>query len=142
MSRAGATLILVVAMFAMAFYLLLLPPSGFEGNWVHRIAIPFLLIACALNLFDNLKTRVHLGQLVGALRVVVGQQKREPTPQVKGEAIQILLKSMRTGTEEVRATAAAQLSNLTGERFGTDIEAWEVWWRANRSRFSGPASSS
>jgi len=134
-SQTTASLILAVGMFGLAVYLLFAPPPGFEDNLLHRIALPFTLMAVALGVLENLRTRTHLAQLVGALRTLVGRSGAQPTPQVKAEAVEILLKSLRSEQESVRRTAARQLQNLTGQDFGEDFRSWEGWWEENRAGF-------
>ena len=138
MSHAGATLLLVLAMFSLAVYFVFVPPVGFDDDWVHRFTIPFLLVACALTMFENLRTRTHIAQLVGALRSLMGRTGAPPTPEVKREAIEILLKSLRSDKEHVRKTAAGQLRQLTGQGLGDSAEEWEQWWAANKAEYGGP----
>ena len=133
MSQAGASLLLVVVLFVFAVYLVFVPPEGFEENLVHRAAIPFVLVATAYGVLENLRTRAHMGQLIGAIRGLLG--KAPPSPQAKAEAIGILLQSLKTGSEQVRATASGQLRNLTGQDFGMDYQAWSDWWAANKGTF-------
>ena len=64
------------------------------------------------------------------------QEFVENLPEAKREAVEILLKSLRSEKESVRKTAARQLEGLTGQDFGTDAAAWDGWWGANRERFS------
>lgn len=139
MSQAGASLILIVFMFALAIYLFITPPAGFSDNFAYRIAMPFVLITSAYGVLENLRTRTHLGQLVGAIRSLMGKRGVEPTKEIKTEAIGILLKSMRSDDAKVRKTAAAQLGNLTGQQFGEDVGAWETWWANNRDTFTKDA---
>ena len=136
MSQAGASLLLIVFMFALAIYLFITPPEGFDENFAYRLAMPFVLITSAYGVLENLRTRTHLGQLVGAIRGLMGKRGVAPTAEVKAEAIDILLKSMRSEDANVRKTAAVQLRNLTGQKFGEDIESWESWWAENREEFS------
>ena len=122
-------------MIVLAVYLFFAPPPGFEDNLAHRIALPFVLVAGAFGVMENLRTRTHLGQLVGAIRGLMSKRGVEPTPEIKGEAIEILMRSLKSGEEKVRRTAAAQLHSLTGRDFGVDLEAWEGWWSENKGEF-------
>ena len=135
LSQASASLILVVAMIGLAVYLLIVPPPGFGDNVAHRIALPFVFVAGALGMLENLRTRTHMGQLVGALRQIMGRTGTPAPPAVKAEAVAILLKSLRSDKKTVRETAAAQLKNLTGQDFGEDPAAWESWWSSHKERF-------
>jgi hypothetical protein len=135
LSQASASLILAVAMIGVAVYLLIVPPAGFEENVVHRVALPFVFVAGALGVLENLRTRTHMGQLVGALRQIMGRTGTPASPAVKAEAVEILLKSLKSDKDTVRKTAATQLSNLTGQDFGEDAEAWESWWSSHKERF-------
>jgi hypothetical protein len=58
---------------------------------------------------------------------------------MKGEAIRILLGSLRSESGKVRETSARQLVQLTGQDFGEDAAAWERWWKANEGSFGGGA---
>ncbi len=134
LSQTAASLILVVAMLVVAVYLLFEPPPGLDDG-AYRALLPFLLFAAALNIFENIRIRAHISQLVGALRMLAGRMGRSPTPEIKGEAIEILIGSLRSGTESVRDTAAKELRKLTDEDLGTDPEAWQRWWLENKDRF-------
>jgi len=131
-SHAGATLVLVLLMFGLAAYFVFVPPEGFGDDLIHRFTVPFILVACALTILENLKTRSHIAQLVGALRGLMGRAGMPPTPEAKREAIEILLKSLRSDKETVRKTAAEQLRRLTGETLGDTAEEWEQWWAGQR----------
>ena len=136
MSNAGATLILVVVMFGLAIYFVFVPPPGFDGSFLHRVTIPFLLVACALSIFENLRTRMHMSQLIGALRQIMGRTGAPPTPEGRREAVEILIRSLKADQEHVRNTAAEQLKRLTGQDLGADPAAWERWWSQNKGNFS------
>ncbi|MHC4550516.1 MAG: hypothetical protein ACYTEZ_17250 [Planctomycetota bacterium] len=135
MSHASASLLLVVVMFGLAIYFLFAPPPGFGESLGHRITIPFLLVASAYMVLENLRTRTHISQLVGALRSLMGRSGTPPTPKIKREAVEILLKSLRAEKESVRQTAARQLRQLTGQRLGDAADEWEQWWAANKESF-------
>ena len=137
-SHASTSLLLVALMFGLAGYFVFVPPPGFGESIAHRITIPFLLVACAYMVLENLRTRVHISQLVGALRSLMGRTGTPPTPEVKREAIEILLKSLRGDNETARQAAARQLGNLTGRDFGEDAKAWEEWWAKNKADFGKP----
>jgi len=135
-SNTAATLILVASMFVMAIYFVFAPPPGFEEKLVHRFAIPFLLVAGALTLFENLRMRAHISKLVGALRGMMGRTGMPATPEIKREAVDILVKTLQSDDEKARRTAVGQLVRLTGqEALGEDVAAWEKWWADNRERF-------
>ncbi|MHC4136389.1 MAG: hypothetical protein ACYTDU_16950 [Planctomycetota bacterium] len=125
-------------MFGLAGYFIFVPPPGFEDSIGHRFTIPFVLVACAYMVLENLRTRIHLAQLVGALRSLMGRTGTPATPEVKREAIEILLKSLRSDNETARQAAARQLGNLTGQDFGEDAKAWEEWWARNKADFGKP----
>jgi hypothetical protein len=134
-SQASASLLLVVLMLGLAIYFVFAPPPGFDEGIVYRITIPFILVACAFSVLENLRTRTHIGQLVGALRSIMGRSGVPATPEVKAEAIEILLKSLRSDKDSVRETAAAQLKQLTGEDHGSDPGAWEQWWAQAKKNY-------
>lgn len=135
MSQAGASLLVVAVMLVLAVYFLLWPPPGFDENIVHRIAIPFLLVAGAFGVMENIRTRTHMAQLIGAIRSLLGKSGAPPTPEVKAEAVEILLQSLKSDQPRVRTTAAQQLKNLTGQDFGEDFDGWNRWWADNKNTF-------
>lgn len=132
MSNALASLFAIVLLLGLALYFVVEPPPGFEGSWGHRLAIPLVLVIGASTVFESLRMRTHISQLVGALRGLMGRSGAQPTPEVRREAIDILVKSMRSANPGVRKTASVQLRNLTGEDLGESPEAWEEWWHRNR----------
>jgi len=124
-------------MFGLAIYFLFAPPPGFEEAILYRLILPFLLVSSAFGVVENLRTRAHIGQLVGALRGLMGRAGKTPSRKVRGEAIEILVGSLRSGKASVRRTASIQLGQLTGQAFGEDADAWEDWWNVNRAGFLG-----
>ena len=137
MSNAGASLIVIAALICLAFYFVIVPPAGFDA-WQYRFAIPLMLVVCAATLFESLRMRAHMSELVGVLRGLMGRTGKPPTVEVKREAIDILVKSMRSDNVSVRRTAYAQLRNLTGQELGESAEAWEQWWGRNRETYGAP----
>jgi hypothetical protein len=141
MSQATASFLVVLVLFVLAVYTGIAPPVGFE-ELPYRIILPFVLIAVGFVQLENLRMRAHMAELIGAIRTAVGQSKAsrgEASPQMKGEAIRILLRSLHSDSEKVRETSARQLAHLTGEDFGVDVAAWERWWKANEGSFGGDA---
>jgi len=136
-SNAALSLVLVLLMAGLAIYLLVYPPLGFGENFAYRLSIPLLLATGAIGVLENLRLRAHMSQLVGAIRSIAARAGRETTPEVKAEAVEILLKALRSTTPTARKTAAVQLRNLTGQSFGEDADAWEAWWAANKAGFLG-----
>ncbi|MHC4955287.1 MAG: hypothetical protein ACYTGZ_15645 [Planctomycetota bacterium] len=136
MSQASASLLVIGILLALAGYSIFVPPAGME-DLPHRIMLPFVLIACAFTILDNLRMRTHMAELIGAIRHAVGRSGKAPTAEAKGKAIPILLKTLGAGDANARATAARQLAALTGADFGEDAEAWSDWWAENKSRFGG-----
>ena len=94
-----------------------------------------MLISSAFSVLENLRTRTHMGQLVGAIRGVMGKRGVPATPEVKAEAVEILLRSMRSDDAKLRKTAAVQLRNLTGQALGEDVAEWDAWWSQNKDTF-------
>jgi hypothetical protein len=136
-SNTGASLLAIVLLIGLAIYFVAVPPPGFD-SWGHRLAIPLVLVVAASTIFESLRMRSHIGQLVGALRGLMGRSGAPPSPEVKQEAIDILVRSMRSANPGVRKTASVQLRNLTGQELGESAEAWEEWWGKNRGGFSAP----
>jgi len=139
LSNTGASLIVIVLLIGLAIYFVAVPPQGFE-SFGHRLAIPLVLIVCASATFEILKMRTHISQLVGALRGLMGRTGTPPSPEVKREAIEILIRSMRSANPGVRRTASIQLRNLTGQELGESPDAWEEWWERNRAGFGAPGA--
>ena len=82
-----------------------------ENFAVPHGSLPFVLIASAFSVLENLRTRTHLGQLVGAIRGADGQAGgRADARSIKAEAVEILLKSLRSDDANVRKTAPVQLA--------------------------------
>jgi len=137
-SQTKSSLILIACMIGLAIYLIIVPPDGFDENFAYRVTLPFVLVACAFSTLENLRTRLHMAQLVGALRSLTGQAgktgKKAP-PKVQAEAVDILIKTLRTQSATARKTAAVQLRNFTGQKLGEDAAAWEAWWAENREAF-------
>jgi len=134
-SQSGASLLLVLCLFGMALFLLVNPPPGFEEALLYRLSLPFVLVATAVGVLENLRTRSHMAQLIGAIRTQAGKRGVPPSPEVVREAVEILIHSLRSGEERVRETATRELRKLTGQEFGPDHEAWVLWWAANKERF-------
>lgn len=138
MSNTGASLIAIVLLIGLAVYFVAVPPPGFEA-WGHRLAIPIVLVIGASTIFECLRMRTHIAQLVGALRGLMGRAGTPPTADVRREAIDILIQSMRSANPGVRRTASVQLRNLTGQELES-AEAWEQWWARNRQGFGAPGA--
>jgi len=139
-SNALSSLLAIVLLVGLAFYFVVAPPPGFDTSWGHRLAIPLVLVISASTVLECLRMRTHISQLVGALRGIMGRSGAPPTPEVKREAVEILVKSMRSANPNVRKTASAQLKNLTGQDFGDRPEDWEAWWERNRDGFGAPGT--
>jgi hypothetical protein len=136
-SNVGATLLVIAVLLGLALYFVIVPPPGFEAIG-HRLAMPLVLAVAALTMFESLKMRAHVAELVGALRGLLGRKGGTPRAEVKKEAIEILVKSMRSENASVRHTARGQLRNLTGQDLGESAEDWERWWAVNREHFGAP----
>ena len=139
MSNAGASLIVIAALIVLAFYFVFVPPPNF-GDWQYRFATPLMLVVCAVTMFENLRMRAHMSELVGVPRGLMGRSGKPPTAEIKREAIDILVKSMRSDNPSVRRTAYAQLRNLTGQGLGENAEAWEQWGGSHRGTVGAPES--
>ena len=46
-----------------------------------------------------------------------------------------VLKCLRFKNEKMRLEAVATLQAMTGEDFGTDADAWDAWWAANKDAY-------
>ena len=87
----------------------------------HQVTLPFVLIVCAFNVLESIRTRAHVTQLIGALRGAMSKAGAPPTPEAKAEAIEILIQSLYSETAAVRKTAAGQLQKLTGQDLGSAL---------------------
>jgi len=134
-SQTSASLILAVLTLLAAFYFFFVPPPGLDEGFMNRMVLPYLLLVTAFGILESLRTRAHMAQLIGALRSMMGKSGKPATPEVRREAVDILLKALRGENEQARATALAQLKTLTGQDLGDDPAAWEDWWRRNRGSF-------
>ena len=135
MSQTTVSLLIVFVMFGLAVYLLVFPPPGFADSMAYQVTLPFVLIVCAFNVLENIRTRAHVTQLIGAIRGAMGKAGAPPTPEAKAEAIEILIQSLHSEKPAVRHTAAGQLQKLTGQDLGEDPAAWSDWWEANKGGF-------
>jgi len=134
MSQAGSSLLVIGILLALAGYTIFVPPETMT-ELPHRLVLPFVLIACAFTILDNLRMRTHMAELVGAIRGALGRAGKAPTPEAKGEAISILMGSLKSDDAKIRRTASQQLAILTGADFGEDAKSWQGWWEDNKSRF-------
>ena len=131
-------------MMVLAVFMFVSPPDGWH-SFPYRLAMPFALMACSLSILENLRTRTHITQLVGAMRALMGKaghaatSGKAPTGEVRVEAVEILLQSLKSDKDKVRTVAARQLENLTGQSLGEDVEAWDRWWDENKAGFKDRA---
>ena len=56
------------------------------------------------------------------------------------EAVDILVRALRTPDERARETALRTLKKISGFDLGAEPEAWEQWWKAARSTFVRPGA--
>jgi len=141
MTQATASFLVVLVLFVLADWVGVDPPEGFT-ELPYRIVLPFVLIAVGFVQLENLRMRTHMAELIGAIRTAVGQARAgrpDASPEMKGEAIRILLKSLKSDDPTVRRTSAEQLAKLTGQQLGEDPAAWERWWQENKKTFRGGA---
>ena len=52
------------------------------------------------------------------------------------DAVDILIRALRTPDPEVRETAQRTLRKLCGQDLGPSPEVWEAWWKASRATFT------
>ncbi|GEM_PF-1884255 len=57
---------------------------------------------------------------------------------VKRAAVDLLIRTLSSDDEAVRAKVRRRLVRLCGEDLGEDRKAWEAWWKARRSGFRFP----
>jgi hypothetical protein len=90
--------------------------------------------------FESLRLRTHMSQLVGALRALMGKMGQQPSAEVKREAIDILVRTLRGKDVRAREAALRQLRQLTGQDHGESADAWEAWWADHRKTFGDPSA--
>ncbi len=56
------------------------------------------------------------------------------------DAVDILVKALRTPDERARETALRTLRKISGVDLGAEPEPWEAWWRAARATFVRPGN--
>ena len=49
--------------------------------------------------------------------------------------IETIIIALNDEDQNVRVTAMAALSNITGEDFGLSQEKWQQWWERNKDKF-------
>lgn len=130
---------MIGVLLALAGYTIFVPPEPMS-ELPHRLILPFVLIASAFTILDNLRMRTHMAELIGAIKGAVAQGRAgrggsAPTPEQKGEAIEILIHTLDARDEAARKTAFKQLAVLSGADFGEDAKAWRGWWNDNKSQF-------
>ena len=110
-----------------------------EGT-VLRFFLGAALILLAGLLLEKNRRRRDIKQVldgVRALNLVIGGGRETEHP----EAVDLLIRSLSGGDDEVRRIASENLARLTGEDFGDDADAWEEWWRRTRWESRGPRKS-
>ena len=55
------------------------------------------------------------------------------------DAVDILIRALRTPDPEVQETALRTLRKLCGQDLGKHPEAWETWWKVSRATFTRAA---
>lgn len=129
-----AGLAFVVAAFVPRFFALLDEQFG-----LLRLAVAVLGIACiylAGVAYDVARLRERLLDLLAATM----KQLRAPGGGRDQEAVDILIRTMRSDNVDARATARGHLVRLTGEDHGDDAAKWAEWWQAKRAADRAPST--
>lgn len=103
---------------------------GSDGA-VARFFIGFLFLYFAGIVREKNDLRDLLKRLVGNARAATQNE-----PEQARTAVELLIQGLEATRPETRAAALENLKRLTGEDFGEDREAWQVWWRQNRDTFT------
>jgi hypothetical protein len=140
-NRAGAAdRALAVFLFLVGLWVVFAP--GFLGwndlrergleSAVLRLLVGSLFVFVSGTLIERRRTQRALGDVHEALNMLVyGRNYRRDR-----EAVEILLRALRSKDAEVREKAWKSLRDLTGCDFALDAEVWESWWKANERRFA------
>jgi hypothetical protein len=133
----------VVTLYVAGLYFVLVPtflpgPLGWNlvaGQFgevqVLAFAVGFLFLYMAVLTREKYRLRsVTLDTLEALNMLLYGPGYRRHR-----EAVDLLVRALRSAEGEARRTALRTLREMTGQTFGDDAEAWESWWSENRSRF-------
>ena len=111
-------------------YLWMRNALGGDGA-VARFFVAFLFLYFAGIVREKNELRSLLKRLVGSARAATQQE-----PEQARTAVELLIQGLEAANPETRQAALDNLRRLTGEDFGQDREAWQVWWRQNRDSFT------
>ncbi len=137
-----ADVVVVATLAALALGVLYDPESGEAADRRLRWAVAALAGSTAILwilLQWTRRTLAEVGELLADVRFGSGTRRDR-------EAVDILVRALRTPEAAVRETALRQLRRITGQDLGDDPGAWAKWWAAARGGFSrggdaGPASA-
>lgn len=98
---------------------------------VFALGMAVLFFYVAFLGFDIGRLRERLLDLAEQiLRVFYGPNFRR-----ERQAVDILVRALRSDDPGVRATSLSHLKRLTGQDLGDNAEAWDEWWQAHRATF-------
>jgi len=128
----------LIALLVLANYLVVQPRlEGTTGEGQVRTLGVSVAVLAAITAYLWLLTRrsrralLRIEDMLTDVRFGTGTRRDR-------EAIDILVRALRTPDPNVQETAKRTLRKITGEDLGDRAEAWETWWKVARPSFSRP----
>jgi hypothetical protein len=133
-SRLLFDLIVRLILLFFAIYFAVTPEALPGASVIARIGISavFLVLVVITGEVSAMRAQLHI-ILTSVLRARAELGGREPPDDQA--AVDILVKALRTTTDETRDKIHRQLRRLTGQDLPPDPQAWEDWWSRNREGF-------
>lgn len=140
MSPAARLLVSFLVRLALIFFAgwFALAPGALpeQTSVVSRAGLAILFLIAAILVGEVANLRMHFGMLVNAIRAAKGAVGDAPDterpaadPQaVRREAVEALIRALRTDKADVREMVHAHLERLTGAGLPADPDAWDAWW--------------
>lgn len=104
------------------------------GTTLLRVLVAFLFFFCASFVRSIHGLRLQVQELTesvdAANSAIYGKNWK-----AERNAVEILIGCLEGPGEELQKKARENLRLLTGQNFGSDLEAWKKWWAENRTSF-------
>jgi hypothetical protein len=97
------------------------------GSVLARLLCGFLFLYFSAVVREKNRLRRTLDGMMDIIRAHLGRGTVAPERLV----VEALLRSLKSAEPETVRQAAEVLRRLTGQDFGSDIVAWESWWRTS-----------